>query len=256
MLELGPGPRPPRRTPPKLHQGRQAANGCVSARRPKLCRAPNARSERAFTRTSTRAKLLFATHALYAGVWRVTTDASRLAALAKLPGVKAIHPLSPKSGGEHHAGLQQRRVRRRSGGLAGPAEHRRRHPDRRQSTPGSTNTHADFGRPGHLRGPTPRRWLPTTPIRTIRIRPRCPTVTTSPGDDYNATPGLLRGRRRPTTTRWTATATAVTSRARWAGYGEATKRLDVRRHLRHDAGQRLDAGSSPGVAPRRHHRPP
>ncbi|MFL6100446.1 MAG: S8 family serine peptidase [Actinomycetales bacterium] len=53
------------------------------------------RVQRALSRSATRGRLLFGTHALYAGV-AVTTDASRLAALANLPGVKAIHPLSPK----------------------------------------------------------------------------------------------------------------------------------------------------------------
>jgi subtilisin family serine protease len=51
--------------------------------------------ESALGRTSTRGRLLYAMHALYAGV-ALTTDASRLDALAALPGVKAIHPLTPK----------------------------------------------------------------------------------------------------------------------------------------------------------------
>jgi subtilisin family serine protease len=51
--------------------------------------------ERALGQISTRGRLLFSTHALYSGV-AVTTDASRLKALAALPGVKAIHPLTPK----------------------------------------------------------------------------------------------------------------------------------------------------------------
>jgi subtilisin family serine protease len=51
--------------------------------------------ESALGRSSTRGRLLYTMHALYAGV-AVTTDASRLDALAALPGVKAIHPLTPK----------------------------------------------------------------------------------------------------------------------------------------------------------------
>jgi len=45
---------------------------------------------------STRARTLYRAHAAYAGI-AVQTDASRLAALAALPGVKAIHRLTPKS---------------------------------------------------------------------------------------------------------------------------------------------------------------
>ena len=44
---------------------------------------------------ATRATKLFAVHALYSGV-AVSTDMSRLAALSRLPGVKAIHVLTPK----------------------------------------------------------------------------------------------------------------------------------------------------------------
>lgn len=45
---------------------------------------------------ATAARVLYRAHALYAGV-AVTTDASRLRALAALPGVKAVHRLVPKS---------------------------------------------------------------------------------------------------------------------------------------------------------------
>ena len=44
---------------------------------------------------ATRATKLFTVHALYSGV-AVSTDTGRLAALSKLPGVKAIHILTPK----------------------------------------------------------------------------------------------------------------------------------------------------------------
>ncbi len=49
----------------------------------------------ALSRPATRGTVLFRTHALYAGV-AVHTDASRLAAMAALPGVKAIVPLTAK----------------------------------------------------------------------------------------------------------------------------------------------------------------
>jgi subtilisin family serine protease len=51
--------------------------------------------ERALRHRATKSTVLFGTHALYSGV-AVTTDASRLPALAALPGVQAIHPLTPK----------------------------------------------------------------------------------------------------------------------------------------------------------------
>ena len=51
--------------------------------------------ERALRRAATRGRVLFGTHALYSGV-AVTTDAARLTALAAVPGVKAIHLLTPK----------------------------------------------------------------------------------------------------------------------------------------------------------------
>jgi subtilisin family serine protease len=78
-----------------LHKGRAAADGAFRSQTDAV-KSTQRSVEHAFGRSSTRATLLFATHALYAGV-AVTTDASRLAALAQLPGVKAIHPLSPKS---------------------------------------------------------------------------------------------------------------------------------------------------------------
>ncbi|WP_323101630.1 S8 family serine peptidase [Intrasporangium sp. YIM S08009] len=52
--------------------------------------------ESRFGAGSTRARTLYRAHAAYAGI-AVQTDASRLAALAAIPGVKAIHRLTPKS---------------------------------------------------------------------------------------------------------------------------------------------------------------
>ncbi len=52
--------------------------------------------ESRFTAGATRARTLYRAHAAYSGI-AVQTDASRLAALAAIPGVKAIHRLTPKS---------------------------------------------------------------------------------------------------------------------------------------------------------------
>jgi len=49
-----------------------------------------------FASPATKARTLYRSHAVYSGV-AVHTDASRLSALAALPGVKAIHRITPKS---------------------------------------------------------------------------------------------------------------------------------------------------------------
>jgi subtilisin family serine protease len=49
-----------------------------------------------FSDSATRATTIFKVHALYSGI-AVVTDASRLPALAKIPGVQAIHLLTPKT---------------------------------------------------------------------------------------------------------------------------------------------------------------
>jgi subtilisin family serine protease len=49
-----------------------------------------------FGNSATRARTLYRAHSVYAGV-AVNTDASRLQALAALPGVKAIHAITPKT---------------------------------------------------------------------------------------------------------------------------------------------------------------
>ncbi|GAA2159360.1 S8 family serine peptidase [Pedococcus bigeumensis] len=53
------------------------------------------RVEASFGATATRAHTLYRAHALYSGV-AVRTDASKLQALAALPGVKAVHRITPK----------------------------------------------------------------------------------------------------------------------------------------------------------------
>ncbi|WP_238338174.1 S8 family serine peptidase [Pedococcus badiiscoriae] len=52
--------------------------------------------EARFADSDTRARTLYRAHALYSGI-AVRTDASKLQALAALPGVKAVHRLTPKS---------------------------------------------------------------------------------------------------------------------------------------------------------------
>lgn len=52
--------------------------------------------ESRFASPATKARTLYRSHAVYSGV-AVSTDASRLSALAALPGVKAIHRITPKS---------------------------------------------------------------------------------------------------------------------------------------------------------------
>jgi subtilisin family serine protease len=59
-------------------------------------KAAQAVVESRFARPATRARTLYRSHAVYSGV-AVRTDASRLSALAAMPGVKAIHRITPKS---------------------------------------------------------------------------------------------------------------------------------------------------------------
>ncbi|WP_374968758.1 S8 family serine peptidase [Terrabacter sp. BE26] len=58
-------------------------------------KAAQAGVESRFGAASTRARTLYRLHAAYAGI-AVHTDASRLASLAAIPGVRAIHRLTPK----------------------------------------------------------------------------------------------------------------------------------------------------------------
>ncbi|MGN6302902.1 MAG: S8 family serine peptidase [Angustibacter sp.] len=78
-----------------LPRGAVAARS-AAVRQTHVVKAAQADVERAFGRSATKARTLYRTHAAYAGI-AVATDASRLPALAALPGVKAIHRLTPKS---------------------------------------------------------------------------------------------------------------------------------------------------------------
>ncbi|KQX69612.1 S8 family serine peptidase [Angustibacter sp. Root456] len=73
-----------------------AAARSAAIRQAREVKATQKTVERAFGRSATKARTLYRTHAAYSGV-AVSTDASRLPALAALPGVKAIHRLTPKS---------------------------------------------------------------------------------------------------------------------------------------------------------------
>ncbi len=78
-----------------LPRGGGAARS-AAVRQTRVVKAAQAQVERALGRSATKAHTLYRTHAAYSGV-AVVTDASRLPALAALPGVKAIHRLTPKS---------------------------------------------------------------------------------------------------------------------------------------------------------------
>jgi subtilisin family serine protease len=58
-------------------------------------KAAQSRIESRFTAAATKARTLYKAHAAYSGI-AVRTDASRLTALAAIPGVKAVHRLTPK----------------------------------------------------------------------------------------------------------------------------------------------------------------
>ena len=75
-------------------RGIAAAKGAARAQTLTVRRAQRG-VEAAFGRSATRARTLYRSHALYSGV-AVRTDASRLRALAALPGVKAVHRIVPK----------------------------------------------------------------------------------------------------------------------------------------------------------------
>ena len=168
-----------------LHKGRSAADGAFRSQT-QAVKSSQRSVEHAFGRSGTRATVLFATHALYAGV-AVTTDASRLAALAQLPGVKAIHPLSPKS-------VESTTPAFNSDAVVGAPEVW----GGRQNTgtgvrigvidTGVDYTHADFGGPGTSAAYT-------AAVAQDTADPVYPDPTKVSGgydfagDNYNATPG-------------------------------------------------------------------
>jgi len=76
-------------------RGATAANTAARSQTTAVKRA-QAVVESRFASPPTKAHTLYRSHAVYSGV-AVRTDASRLSALAALPGVKAIHRITPKS---------------------------------------------------------------------------------------------------------------------------------------------------------------
>lgn len=77
-----------------LGAGRRAAGTASRAQRGQVLAGQRA-VRAALGRDATRARTLFATSAVYSGI-AVSTDAGRLAALSALPGVKAVHLLTPR----------------------------------------------------------------------------------------------------------------------------------------------------------------
>ena len=77
-------------------RGRGLAAAKTAARsQASAVKAAQSQVESRFGATATRARTLYRAHAAYSGI-AVRTDASRLRALAAIPGVKAIHRLTPK----------------------------------------------------------------------------------------------------------------------------------------------------------------
>ncbi len=80
----------------QAHSRGNAAAKAAGLAQVRTIRGAQASVESHFSASATRARTLYRSHAVYSGV-AVQTDASRLKALATLPGVKAIHRLTPKT---------------------------------------------------------------------------------------------------------------------------------------------------------------
>jgi subtilisin family serine protease len=94
MLELDPAPASTAFTRARS-RGIAAANLAARTQTASI-RSTQASVESRFGNTATKARTLYRAHALYSGV-AVRTDASKLSALASIPGVKAVHRITPKS---------------------------------------------------------------------------------------------------------------------------------------------------------------
>ena len=160
--------------------------------------------ESRFASPATKARTLYRSHAVYSGV-AVRTDASRLSALAAMPGVKAIHRITPKS-----------RTNSSSVPLIGaPAVWKGRGETGQNVRVGIIDTgidytHADFGGPGTTVAYAAAKASPTfTP--TAKVVGGYDFA----GDAYNADPASPTSTRPPLPipTRWTARGTAHTSPA-------------------------------------------
>ncbi|SDO67193.1 PA domain-containing protein [Pedococcus dokdonensis] len=94
MIELDAVPASTAYTRARARGG--AAATLASRNQTATIKTAQAKVEARFGASATKARTLYRAHALYAGV-AVRTDASKLQALAALPGVKAVHRITPKS---------------------------------------------------------------------------------------------------------------------------------------------------------------
>ncbi|WP_235544222.1 MULTISPECIES: S8 family serine peptidase [unclassified Phycicoccus] len=94
MIELDAVPASTAYTRAKARGG--AAATLASRNQTATIKRAQAAVEARFGASATRAQTLYRAHALYSGV-AVRTDASKLQALAAIPGVKAVHRITPKS---------------------------------------------------------------------------------------------------------------------------------------------------------------
>ena len=195
--------------------------------------------ESRFGAAATKARTLYKVHAAYAGI-AVRTDATRLSALAAIPGVKAIHRLTPKAPTNSSSvpligapKVWKAMSQTGKGVRVGIID------------TGIDYTHADFGGPGTVDA------FQASTRRLGRVFPTAKVVGgyDFAGDAYDgASDDPAIDTPRPTRTRSTATATARTSRARRPA-SASRRRHDVERRLRQPTPpfDALDIG--PGVAP-------
>lgn len=94
MIELDAAPASTAYTAARSRGG--AAARLAARNQTATIKSAQAKVEARFGASATKARTLYRAHALYAGV-AVRTDASKLPALAALPGVKAVHRITPKS---------------------------------------------------------------------------------------------------------------------------------------------------------------
>ena len=94
MIELDPAPASTAFSQARSRGG--SAAKLAARTQTATIRRAQASVEARFGASATKARTLYRAHALYSGV-AVRTDASKLKALAALPGVKAVHRITPKS---------------------------------------------------------------------------------------------------------------------------------------------------------------
>ena len=94
MIELDAAPASTAFTQART-RGTSAARDAARNQTAAIKRAQSAVEAR-FGASATKARTIYRAHALYSGI-AVRTDASKLQALATIPGVKAVHRITPKS---------------------------------------------------------------------------------------------------------------------------------------------------------------